>query len=521
MQAQLAYDRNTMQHLKAGVTLQSGKYRVESVLGQGGFGITYLAEQTMLGRKVAIKEFFMKDFCERDENSCSITTVTANARATVERYREKFLKEARNMVRLKHANIVRIIDVFEENTTVYYVMEYAEKGSLDDKVKRERYLSQANALRYILQVADALDYVHRNKMTHLDVKPANIMLNASDEAVLIDFGLSKQYDSASGNQTSTTPVGISEGYAPMEQYNQGGVGEFSPETDIYALGATLFKLLTGKTPASASDILENGVDVAELEEKGIQQYVIDVICQAMKPRKRDRLKSMCDFIDALNNHTVAQAAPAETFAPAADESTRLIMPTPAAQPAPQPEAPADEVEYAEEDDNRRDLTKKVIIICASVLVVVGGLFWWSVRPGGGEYVSQADLNKALSDSAADGGDSVAQPAEEAAQEAAPAAAEEDGPGFLYDAWTESFLGTYSMLLGGMGNKTGIEVKVYKDSDGYYADYVTNSAHEGEHAVRKMSVSSIDGGIMLTKGSETHTITMVDDGFEVDGFPADH
>ena len=100
-------------------------------------------------------------------------------------------------------------------------------------------------------------------MNHLDVKPANIMLNEKDEAVLIDFGLSKQYDAVTGNQTSTTPVGISDGYAPMEQYKPGGVCEFSPQTDIYSLGATFFKLLTGTTPPSASDVNEDGVPVNE------------------------------------------------------------------------------------------------------------------------------------------------------------------------------------------------------------------------------------------------------------------
>lgn len=287
-----------MQTLQENTTLQGGKYRIISVLGQGGFGITYLAEQTMLERRVAIKEFYMKELCSRDGSTSHVTIGTEGSRETVQRFREKFLKEARNIAKLNHPNIVKIIDVFEENGTAYYVMEYAEGGSLADKVKREGYMSEPVATRYILQVAEALAYVHARKMNHLDVKPANIMLTGTDTAVLIDFGLSKQYD-VGGQQTSTTPVGISEGYAPMEQYKQGGVGEFSPETDIYALGATFFKLLTGVTPPSASDVNEEGVPIDDLKAKGVSDKAIEVICEAMKPRKKDRMKDVRSFIVAL------------------------------------------------------------------------------------------------------------------------------------------------------------------------------------------------------------------------------
>ena len=291
-----------MQALQTNSLLQGGRYKILSSLGQGGFGITYLAMQSGLERKVAVKEFFMKELCERDESTSHVTLGTTDGtRETVARFREKFLKEARNIAKLNHPNIVRIIDVFEENGTAYYVMEYAENGSLAEKVKHEGYLSEPVATRYILQVASALEYIHQQKMNHLDVKPANIMLNEKDESVLIDFGLSKQYDATTGNQTSTTPVGISEGYAPMEQYKQGGVGAFSPETDIYALGATFFKLLTGITPPSASDVNEDGVPVSELKIHGVSQKTIDVICKAMEGRKKDRMKDVRIFIDWLKN----------------------------------------------------------------------------------------------------------------------------------------------------------------------------------------------------------------------------
>ncbi len=236
--------------LKQGSLLQGGKYKIEKVLGQGGFGITYLGEQTSLARKVAIQEFFMKELCNRDATTCHVSVGSEGSREMVTRFREKFVKEARNIAKLRHPNIVSVIDVFEENGTAYYVMDYCEGGSLSALLK-EKYpngMPEELAMKYIKEIAAALDYVHKRNINHLDVKPANIMLGDMGEAVLIDFGLSKQYDAETGNQTSTTPVGISEGYAPMEQYRKGGVGQFSPASDIYSLGATLFKLTTGNPP---------------------------------------------------------------------------------------------------------------------------------------------------------------------------------------------------------------------------------------------------------------------------------
>ena len=308
--------------LQQGSTLQGGRYKIERVLGQGGFGITYLAVQSGLERKVAIKEFFMKDLCNRDGSTSHVTLGTEGSRETVARFREKFLKEARNIARLNHPHIVRIHDIFEENGTAYYVMEYAEGGSLADLVKSKGCLSESEATHYILQIAEALAYIHSKKINHLDVKPANILLNELNEAILIDFGLSKQYDALTGGQTSTTPVGISEGYAPMEQYKQGGVSEFSPETDIYALGATFFKLLTGKTPPSSLDVNEDGVPVDELKTHGVSQPVIDLIVQAMEPKKKGRMKDARLFL-ALKHES--DKVPSTSLPPIVEEDDEATV----------------------------------------------------------------------------------------------------------------------------------------------------------------------------------------------------
>lgn len=286
-----------MEGLLVGSTLQGGKYRIIKTLGQGGFGITYLATQVGLDRKVAIKEFFMKDFCWRNETTSQITLGTAGSREKVNLCRERFLKEARHIAKLKHPNIVRIIDVFDENSTSYYVMEYIEGGSLANKVEEDG-MSVSDATRYILQVAEALNYIHQNKICHLDVKPGNIMLNENDDVILIDFGVSKQYDLATGSQTNTTPIACSVGYAPLEQYKPSGIREFSPQTDIYSLGATYFKLLTGITPPNAFDITEDFL-VDKLKAKGIKQEVIYVICKSMKRNKKARTNEVNTFVDEL------------------------------------------------------------------------------------------------------------------------------------------------------------------------------------------------------------------------------
>ena len=285
--------------LQQDYTLQDGKYRILKVLGQGGFGITYLAIQVRLDRKVAIKEFFMKDFCERNETTSQVTLGTAGSRETVNSCRKKFLKEAKHIALLDHPNIIRIIDVFDENSTSYYVMEYIEGGSLSNKLGTTG-LSMSEATRYIFQVAEALKYIHKQNIAHLDIKPSNIMLNGNDEIVLIDFGVSKQYDFSTGEQTSVSPVGCSSGYAPLEQYDPDGVKDFSPQTDIYSLGATYFKLLTGITPLKASGITKDFLQ-EKLKAKGVPTAVISIICKSMEKLKENRFSDVSSFIEGLNS----------------------------------------------------------------------------------------------------------------------------------------------------------------------------------------------------------------------------
>lgn len=282
-----------------GKTLQNGKYEIKRVLGQGGFGITYEGVQTGLGRKVAIKEFFMKDFCEREAETSMVTVVgTEVNRSLVERFKEKFIKEAQMIAGLEDVpHIIRIYDIFQENGTAYYVMQFIEGGSLDSKVKTEGALNESVAIGYIMQIAEALEQLHAQRIMHLDVKPANVLLRGKD-LFLIDFGVSKHYDSE-GDATTTTPVGRSKGYAPIEQYRQGGVQSFSPETDIYGLGATAYFLVTGKTPPEATELIIDPIQ----RPAGVSDSLWDAISASMSPNKNQRPCSIHNFMSLLLNES--------------------------------------------------------------------------------------------------------------------------------------------------------------------------------------------------------------------------
>lgn len=286
---------NTSQTLAPGTLLYNGDYRIVRILGRGGFGITYLAENVNLEKRVAIKEFFPQGMYNRDGVSGYASVGSIDNNEIVDKLKKKFLKEARRLAGLRDDSIVAVSNAFEENGTAYYVMDFIEGRDLQTIVREEGPMAVDRALRYVRQVGDALDYLHDRRINHLDVKPANILVDPlKDRAVLIDFGLSKQYDE-NDHQTSTTPVGVSRGYAPFEQYKAGGVKEFSAPTDVYSLGATLYYLLTGERPPEANELVEDPLVIPS----SVPDWLRPVILKAMAYRRADRYQSVDTFLKDL------------------------------------------------------------------------------------------------------------------------------------------------------------------------------------------------------------------------------
>ena len=275
--------------VKSGISLCNGRYKLLKVLGKGGFGITYLGLHTGLNKKVAIKEYFPKDSFRRQSDGTQVSySNTGENRKNIER----FLKEARTMAELKHKGVVSVSDVFEENATAYYVMDYIEGQCLEDK----GILSEAAALKYIDQVAQALKYIHDKGILHLDIKPANIMIDRDDNVVLIDFGISKHYDGG-GEATSSTTVGYSAGYSPIEQMTPGGLKQFTPSTDIYALGATIYKIISGTKPPASTDLAD---DATLTKPDGMSQALFCTVSKCMQQKRKDRPQTMDEVIALLN-----------------------------------------------------------------------------------------------------------------------------------------------------------------------------------------------------------------------------
>lgn len=303
---------NTTTSLAIGTILhgEAYDYKIMDVLGQGTFGITYKAKVEMkgaLGRLdsnmyVAVKEFFMKEVNGR-ENS-SVTSGSTSNGGLFYYYRDKFEREARNLSTLSHPNIVKVLEAFHANGTTYYSMEYIDGISLDKKIAQspQGRMPLTEAIETLKQIGAAIAFMHSRNMLHLDVKPGNVMMRKDGTAVLIDFGLSKQYTS-DGEPESSTKVGAgTPGYAPIEQASYHEGKGFPTMMDVYALGGTLFKMLTGQRPPEASEILNEGFPTDSLRQFFIPDNIVNSISRAMAPLKKDRWQTVDEFVKHLDEH---------------------------------------------------------------------------------------------------------------------------------------------------------------------------------------------------------------------------
>ena len=327
--------------VSTGITLCNGRYELMKFLGKGGFGITYLGRHILLNKYVAIKEYFPKDNFRRESNG---TQVSYSDKSVARRNIEKFLKEAKTMAELNHEGVVKVNDVFEENNTAYYVMDYMEGKSLEEQLP----IAQEQALAYIKQAAEALQYVHTKGILHLDIKPANIMINQSGKAVLIDFGISKHYDSE-GKGTSSSTQGYSSGYSPIEQMTPGGLKQFTPPTDIYALGATLYKIISGTTPPASTDLAD---EETLSRPENMSMEVFGFINKCMQQKRKDRPQTMSEVLGLIEALSGEKPKPKPTPPkPKPEPKPRLII-----EPDPDP------------NPNRRII--RIIAMVVSIIAVV-------------------------------------------------------------------------------------------------------------------------------------------------------
>ena len=284
-------------------TMLHGTYRVDGYLSSGGFGNTYVATHVSFGKRYAIKEFFMDGVNERDNNS---STVKVSNDSKVDEFtgqRAKFYKEAQRLHNLDNRHIVRVHDLFDENGTTYYVMDYIDGENLRERLLRTgKPMSEQEVEDVLRQVLDALDEVHRQGLWHMDLKPANIMMDSKGVVKLIDFGASKQFNSDKGGAVSTSAVTYTNGYAPREQMEH-NYQKFGPWTDFYALGATLYNLLSNRQPPMPSDIDDDRTpDKQHILPKpaGVSNHMWGLVQWMMNTYRMDRPQSVSDITSYLD-----------------------------------------------------------------------------------------------------------------------------------------------------------------------------------------------------------------------------
>ena len=313
---------NNMQsvaELQPGAELYNGKYVVEKKIGQGGFGITYRAVQKELGREVCIKEFFLATGCVRDTYAKTIH-LQGLEEDRFEKYRQAFVKEAQTLATLRHPGIVEVIDIFHENNTSYMVMPFIEGRTLQSIVDAKGPLDYPEAVNYMAQVANAVGYIHERHILHRDIKPDNIIITANYMAILIDFGSAREFEE---DKTQAHTSIVTHGYAPSEQYSR--TSRKGAYTDIYALGATLYFILTGRVPVEAAARITEPMPEPRELRPDLPEEANRTIMKAMQLKPQDRHQSIVEFMDDLRNVTPTVALDEEN-------PTEVPPPIPPANP---------------------------------------------------------------------------------------------------------------------------------------------------------------------------------------------
>ncbi len=270
-------------------TVLEGRYRIEGHIASGGFGKTYVATDLRLGGRVAVKEFFMHGINQRDGDATTVSVSNPASRQMFDEQRRKFQKEARRLSKINNPYIVKVSDLFDANNTSYYVMDYIDGNSLSGIQKNQGHpFSEQQVLDILPQMLDALECIHSQSIWHMDIKPGNILMDSHGHCTLVDFGSSKQ-TSISEGMTTSTALSYTPGYAPPEQMN-GSKDNWGPWTDFYALGATLYNLLTGNRPPSSdviTDLEGDAFSFPATTSEETRQLIVWMITLSTKKRPQN------------------------------------------------------------------------------------------------------------------------------------------------------------------------------------------------------------------------------------------
>jgi serine/threonine protein kinase len=304
------------------------EYRIESTLGIGGFGLTYLATDSNLNLKVAIKEYLPGELALRCEDQ-SVRSKSDNTLETFNWGRARFLDESRILASFRHPNIVRVLRFFEANRTAYMVMEFVAGEPLGTWIHTHRPLTEQTLKALAIPLLDGLEVIHAAGYLHRDIKPGNIFMRDDGTPVLLDFGSAR----VTGANTELTAI-VSPGYAPLEQYHTNG--HQGPWSDLYAFGAVLYWLITGAKPVEATARVRNDPLMPAVQAGDASRYgnaFLTAIDWALAPAEEARPQSVAQFRNALRGNV---AVPDDAQATILIPNPTLLPPDPALNAARQP-----------------------------------------------------------------------------------------------------------------------------------------------------------------------------------------
>ena len=299
--------------LKEGEKLKGGRYEIVRHIASGGFGNTYEVKDTTLDKRCALKEFFIKSIAHRDTQTNTITVSNHTNKTTFEKCKEKFKKEAQRLIHFNNPHIVKVSNWFEEHNTVYYVMDYIDGSSLSEKIKsQKRPFTEKECIDILDQILSALKIIHSEGLLHMDIKPGNIMIDKDGKCTLIDFGASKQIEQ-NGTDSTSTSAAYTPGYAPPEQIS-GNKENWGSWTDLYALGATLYYLISNKRPPLHDELIDKKADLFIFQQNVSQEFSNLLKC-LLTPRFSARPQSVEELYRIMSANSILTVR---------DETQRII-----------------------------------------------------------------------------------------------------------------------------------------------------------------------------------------------------